>query len=223
MARMKLALVLTAAAICAGSAAAGVPPRAAHTSDGTKLAQASLLRIGDFGSGWSESPAGVSSGLNLSCKGYAPKQGDLVETGAATSPNFKGSTIGPFVIQKTSAYETPETVAKLWQRAVKARLSTCVAQSLQALTSRGIGVAITATTTVPIGTPAERTASYRVVATLTTKKQHLQTYFDVLLLASGRTITELTISQFQKPPPLKWEIKLAKVAARRIGSGGPAA
>jgi hypothetical protein len=221
---VRLTLVIVAAGICAaGAVAASGPPRVAHTSDGTKLAQASLLRLGDFGRTWTESPSGSSEGLSLACKGFVPKQDDAVEVGTATSPSFKGSAIGPFVVQKTSVYETPEMASKLWQRAVKPRLVECVAQSLQALSKRGIGVAITERTTIPLGSVADRAATYRIIATLTTPKQRLKTYFDVVILGAGRTITELTISQFQKPPGLKWEQALAKTAARRMGAGGPAA
>jgi hypothetical protein len=224
MDRMKLALALMVAALTAGAAAAAsAPPRAEHTSAGTKLAQASLLRVGDFGKGWTQTANGSSSGLNLSCSGFTPKQNDLVEIGTATSPNFKGSTVGPFVVQKTSVYATPKTAATLWKRTVKPRLADCVAQSLQALTTRGVSVSITSRSTIPLGALADRSATYRIVATLTTNKQRLKTYFDVLLLAGSRTISELTVSQFQKPPPLKWELALAKIAARRIGAGGPAA
>ena len=196
----------------------------AHSSAGTKLAQASLLRVRDLGSGWTaEQASGASTGLNLSCTGFAPKLADLVEVGTATSPNFKGSPIGPFVVQKTSVYADGKTARALWRRAVKPRLVECVAQSLGALTSRGVKVTITSTTTIPLGAMADRSASYRVIATLTTSKQRLKTYFDVVMLASRRTITELTISQFQKAPPLEWEKGLAKIVARRIGAGGPSA
>jgi hypothetical protein len=221
---MKLALVATVAAICVASAAAATgPPRVRHTADGTKRAQASLLRVGDFGAGWRQTANGASPGLDLSCPGYTPKQGDLVEVGTAASPNFSGSAIGPFVFQKTSVYATPKAAATLWERSVKPALVECVAQSLEALESRGVSVAISTRETLPIGAVGDRSAGYRVVATLTTKARKLETYFDVLLLGSGQTITEVTVSQFQKPPPLKWEIALAKIAARRIGAGGPAA
>lgn len=220
---MRLALVVTAAAVCVGAAGAATgPPQAAHTSAGTKLAQASLLRVSDFGGGWTAQAGGASPGLNFSCTGFMPKQSDLVEIGTATSPLFKGSTIGPFVVQKTSVYASAKTAKTLWQRAVKPRLVECVAQSLELLSSRGVRVAITSKETVPLGAIADRSASYRVVATLT-DKQRVKTYLDVVLLASNRTITELTISQYQKPPALKSEIALAKIAARRIGAGGPAA
>jgi hypothetical protein len=221
---MRLALVLTTALVwAAGAAAASGPPRAEHTSAGTTHAQGSLVRLADLGSGWTQSASGVSPGLNFACPGYMPKQNDLVEIGTATSPNFKGSTIGPFLLQKTSVYATTKTAATLWRRTVKPGLMECVAQSLEALESKGVTVSITARDTIPIGAVGDRSATYRIVATLRTNKQRLKTYFDVLLIAGGRTITELTISQFQKPPPLKWEAALAKIVARRIGAGGPAA
>jgi len=59
MAAMKLALVLTIAAVCTAAAAAATSPKVEHTAAGTKAAQASLLRIGDFGSGWTSSSAKV--------------------------------------------------------------------------------------------------------------------------------------------------------------------
>jgi hypothetical protein len=213
------------AAVLAVAAAATTAPREAHTAGGTALAQASLLKLDDFGSGWKATqPTSASSpGLDFSCVGFAPKQRDIFEIGTATSPSFRGSEIGPFVQQKTSVYDTAKAAKTLWLRAVKPRLITCVAQTLGALESQSVHVTVTSTGTIKIGPMADRSASYRVVATLTTPKQRLKTYFDVVLLASKRTITELTISQFQKAPPLKLEQALARAVARRIGAGGPAA
>jgi hypothetical protein len=221
---MKAFFVIAAAGLTAAAAAAAPGPRAAHTSEGAKLASSSLLRVSELGNGWTaEKVAGTATGINFSCQGFTPKQQDLVEIGTATSPNFKASAIGPFVVQKTSVYEDAATVETLWRRAVKPRLVECVAQSLQGLEDRGVRVTIDSKNTLPIGAMAKHSAAYRVVATLTTSKQRLKTYFDVVLLASRRAITELTISQFQKAPPLAWEQGLSKLAARRLGAGGPTA
>jgi hypothetical protein len=217
-------VVVAAAAVTAGTAGAASGPRVSHTAEGTKLAQSSLLRLGDLGTGWtSEKTSGPSDGLNFSCAGFTPRQQDLVEIGTATSPNFKGSEIGPFLVQKTSVYEDAQTVDNLWRRAVKPLLVECVAQSLGGLRDRGVQVTINSKDALQLGAMAEHSAAYRVVATLTTSKQRLKTYFDVVLLASRRAITQLTISQFQKAPPLKWEQALSKLAARRLGAGGTAA
>jgi hypothetical protein len=221
---VKLSVAIGAAAVFAGAAGATPGPKAVHTSDGTKMAKASLVGVSDLGRGWtSERSTSPVTGINFSCTGFAPKQNDLVEIGTATSPNFKGSDIGPFLVQKTSVYENARTVKALWNRAVRPKLVECVAQSLAGLRDRGVEVTINSKESLPIGAYAQRSAGYRVVATLRTSKQRLKTYFDVVLLASNRAITELTISQLQKAPPLKWEQALAKIVARKLGVGGPTA
>jgi len=222
MAAMKLALVLTIAAVCTAAAAAATSPKVEHTAAGTKAAQASLLRIGDFGSGWTSSSATGSAGLNFACPGFTPKQNDVVEIGTATSPTFKASTIGPIVAQRTSVYANIASTAKLWRRAVKPKLIDCVAQSLEALRGRGVSVAITSQDRISLGSIGDGVVGYRVVATLSGRSR-LKTFYDVIVVRGGSSITQLTISQFQKAVPLKSEIALAKTAARRMGAGGPVA
>jgi hypothetical protein len=220
----KLLVVLVAAgALAAGAAAANIP-RVAHTPAGMKAAEATLLKLSDLGSTWTaQEQTGTQTGVNFACTAFNPKQRDLVEIGTATSPNFKVSDIGPFLVQKTSIFKSSATARRLWQRALKPRLVDCVAQTLQALTSRGVKVTVTAKTTIAVGKLGDRSAGYRVVATLITSQRRLKTYFDVVILAAGPTVTQLTISQFQKAPALKWEQALAKIAARRIGAGVPTA
>jgi hypothetical protein len=106
---------------------------------------------------------------------------------------------------------------------VKPRLIECVAQSLEGLRERGVQVTINSRETLALGALAERTAAYRVVATLTTNGRRLKAYYDVILLAGRQSITRIEISQFQKAPPLDVERALSKIAARRLGASGPAA
>jgi hypothetical protein len=222
MARVKLVLVATTALVLAtaAAAAAATNPQVAHTAAGTKLAQTSLLRLGDFGTGWTQEAAtGPTTGLNFACPGVTPKQNDVVEIGAADSPAFKATAVGPAVQQRTSAYENPKAAATLWQRGVKPRLMDCVAQTVETVKSRGIGVTINDREMLKLGAIGDGSVGYRIVATLV-GKQRLKTYFDVVVLRGGQTITQLTISAYQKPPPLKWEIALTKIAARRIGAAG---
>jgi len=221
---MRPLFVLIAAGVLAGAAAAANVPRAAHTDAGTKAADATLLRLSDLGSGWTaQEQKGSTVGVNFACTAFNPRQRDLTEIGTASSPNFKVGDIGPFVVQKTSVFRSPAMVRTLWRRAVKPRLADCVAQTLQALGSRGVKVRVTSRSTLGLGAYADRSAAYRVVATLTTKERRLKTFFDVILLASGPKVTQITVSQFQKAPALKWEQGLAGIAARRLGAGGPAA
>jgi len=217
---MKVALVVTAAVLWVSAAAAATSPKVAHTAEGTTLAQESLLRIGDFGSGWTSAAAtGGSTGLSFACSGFTPKQNDVTEIGSASSPSFKASVVGPIVVQRTSVYASAKEAEKLWRRAVKPKLVDCAVQSLQALGSRGVTVSITGTSRVALPALGDGVAGYRVVATLTSRSR-LKTFYDVIVVRGGRSITQITISQFQKPVPLKVETALAKVAARRMGAGG---
>jgi hypothetical protein len=217
---MKLALVVTAALVAASGAVGATSPMVAHTAGGTMVAQASLLRIGDFGSGWTSAAAtGASTGLSFACSGFTPKQNDVTEIGTASSPSFKASVVGPIVVQRTSVYENAKQAEKLWRRAVKPKLVDCAVQSLQALGSRGVTVSITETSRLPVPPLGDGVAGYRVVATLTSKSR-LKTFYDVIVIRGGRAITQLTISQFQKPVALKSETALARIAARRMGAGG---
>jgi hypothetical protein len=217
---VKLALVVTAALVGVAAAAAATSPKVAHTAEGTKLAQASLLRIGDFGSGWTSTAAtGSASGLSFACSGFTPKQNDVTEIGAANSPSFKASPVGPIVVQRSSVHATAKEAEKLWRRGVKPKLVDCAAQSLQALSSRGVSVSITSTSRISIPALGDGVAGYRVVATLAGKSR-LKTFYDVIVIRGGRAITQLTISQFQNPVALQSETALARIAARRMGAGG---
>src|SRR4029078_5146489 len=114
------------------------------------------------------------------------------------------------------------SAARLWRRAVKPKLIDCVAQSLEALRGRGVSVAITSQDRLRLGSIGDGVVGYRVVATLSGRSR-LKTFYDVIVVRGGSSITQLTISQFQKAVPLKSEIALAKTAARRMGAGGPVA
>ena len=215
--------MLLVAGVLAAGAAAATAPRVAHTSAGTKQAQGSLLRVGDFGSGWTATAAQANaSGLNFACAGFSPKQNDVVEIGAANSQQFKGSAVGPFVVQRTSVYASPAVAERLWKRAMKPKLFDCASQSLETLEQQGLGVEVTGRQAIALGPVGDRAAGYRIVATLS-GKQRLKTYYDLIYVKGGRSITQLTISQFQKPVPLKWQVAVAKIAARRLGASGPAA
>ena len=63
---------------------------------------------------------------------------------------------------------------------------------------------------------APLTTAYRVVATLTSPKQKLKTYFDVMLVGSGSTLSEITVSSFVSAVPLKFEQALAKIVGDSI-------
>jgi len=202
--------VLLAIALAAGT------PVAHHTSAGTKAAQALLLTKAELGKGWSGAPT-PQQGVRLSCPGHAPSAKGIVEVGAASSPAFAASATGPFVQQNASIYASAGQANTWWRRGVTPSLVACVAQTFEALAARGVKVKVTSTGKLPFSTALPHTAAYRVVATANGNKL----FFDVILLGSGRTITDVSISSFLKPVSAKDEQALAKVIVRKLG--GPSA
>ncbi len=214
---MKLLVAFAVAGACVSAAtatAANVPVKR-HTSAGTSAARASLLTLKILGKGWTATKAGPG-GLQATCTGYQPSMKGIVETGAAASANFTGGTTGPFIVQLTSVYASAGQASAFWNRAVKPGLITCVAQTLETVTSRGIKVKINSQGPLKLAKAGSMSAAYRVVATLTSAKQKLTTYFDVILVGSGQTVSEVTISSFQSPPPANFEHALALLVSRKI-------
>ena len=205
------------AALLASGAAAG--PAMKHTSADTRTAQASLLKSSDFAKTWSGTTS-PQNGVALSCSGHSVNGAGIVETGAAASPNFSDGTTGPFVNQNTSVYATSAEANTYWHRAVTPGLVTCVAQTLEALRSRGITVTITSQGKHPLSTSLAHTTAYRVVASV--GKNKLKYYLDVVVLGEGRAVTSLTIVSIQMPFSAKVESALAILVAARL-SGGPGA
>ena len=208
--------VLLAALLAAGATAG---PMMRHTSADTRAAQVSLLKSSDFTKTWSGT-ASPQNGVALSCSGHSVNGAGIVETGAAASLNFSDGQTGPFVTQNTSVYATSAQANAYWQRAVTPALVTCAAQTLEALRSRGITVAITSQGKRPLSTSLTHTAAYRVVATV--GKNKLTYYLDVVVLGNGKAVTSLTIISIETPTSAKVESALASLIASRL-SGGPGA
>jgi hypothetical protein len=203
--------VLLAIALAAGT------PALHHTSAGTEAAQASLLALKDLGKGWTAAPPAAQQGVPLTCRGHSPTAKGIVETGAASSPAFSASQAGPFVQQNTSVYGSTGQADTWWKRTVTPSFVTCAAATFDALRAKGVKVALVSRGKLSISTALPHTAGYRVVATANGKKL----YFDLIVLATGRTITAVTISSFLEPVPAKYEQALARVVVGKVG--GPAA
>jgi len=205
--RTLLAILLAAAA-----------PAMKHTAADTTLAKASLVKVADFGKGWT-GKAGPQVGVVLGCTGFRPSGKGIVETGAASSPAISHGTVGPFVLQKTSVYATTAEANTYWQRAVTPHLTTCVAGVLQGVAARGVKVTITKQGTLPFSTSLAHTAAYRVVGLLGPHKY--KNYVDVIVLGRGRMLTVIEITSFQQPPT-SLEKGLAAIVPARM-NGGPGA
>src|SRR5262249_26673053 len=77
--------------------------------------------------------AAAAPGLHLSCTGWSPSGKGIIETGAAGSPSFANTRVGPFVSQTTSGYWGAEQASAYWARAVRRGLGAGVVQTENAL------------------------------------------------------------------------------------------
>jgi hypothetical protein len=215
---VRLLAVLVGAAFLAGSAAAA-GPAVRGTSAGAAAAKVSLLSTTDLGKGWTAVGKAGTSGLQVDCPGWEPSEKGIVQTGSASSPDFTGGASGPFIVQLTSVYASAAEASALWRRAVKPGLITCVTQTLDSITAKGIKVRILSQGPLAVRKVGTMSAAYRVVADLTSTKtkRTLKTYFDVVLVGHGRTLSEITLSTFGGAVPTKVEYALALVVYRQIG------
>jgi len=211
--RLFAALVVAAVAVGDASAAA---PAVKRTKADDAAARATLLTSADLGKEWKVTRATSQQAPGFSCSGYEPSGRGIVETGAATSPSFSSN--GAIVQQNTGVYATAKQARAFWARAIRPGLAACAGQTLASIESRGIVVSNLAAGTLPLAKPVPRTAAYRVTATLKANGKTLKTYYDVLIVSRGRTITEITISTFGNPAPQAFEHALAVIVARRLGT-----
>jgi hypothetical protein len=212
---MKLPAAVLAAAVLAGPATAAAPSQQ-HTPAGTAAAKASLLTLNDLGKGWTAGATGTP-GLHLSCKGYSPSGKGVVETGAAGSPGFASSNVGPWVSQTTSVYGSSKQASTLWTRAVRPGLVACVTQTVKAVEAQGIKVNVVSQGKLPFGKITRLIAAYRVVANLTSAgKTARKLFFDVVLVGKGNTLSEITLTSFAAPVPAKVESALVALVSRRM-------
>ena len=213
-----LAVTVAAAMLVATAAATG--PAIKLTAAGNASAKSSLIQLTDLGKGWA-SKAAPSGGLQVSCKGFQPSMKGVVETGAAGSPAFSDSPVGPFVSQTASVYGSAGQASTVWSRAIQPGLLACVELSVEAIaaTGQGVQVKITSKGALTIPKPTKLVTAYRVVATLTSAKvKYKRTlYFDVVVVGKANTVTELTFSSLQAPVPAAVEAALAALVAHRIG------
>jgi len=217
---MRFLVTLIGAGVLA-SAAAAAGPTFDRTASGDAAAIASLLTPADLSKadGWTLLAAGTNSGFTFSCPGWSPSARGIVEIGAATSPDFySGGTQPVGVLQMTDVYDTAAQAATMWQRAVKPGLTRCMAETLDEVTQKGLDVRLISEQALTVEKVGPMTAGYRVIAELynpSTKTQR-KTYFDLIVLGRGRTLSEIALTSIGATTPAKVEYALALIVYHRI-------
>ncbi len=209
-------MLAAAGALAATAAAAG--PALKRTTAGDTAAQASLLP-GSVLPGFKATTKRGTQGFEVDCSGWRPSGAGIVETGSANSPDYSGGTDGPFIIQLSDVFATAGQASALWTRAVKPGLIACVTSTLDTITTKGIRVKVLSQGALAVSAAGPMTAAYRVIANLTSSSSGstLKTYFDVVLVGRGKTLSELTFSSFGAAVPTTVESALAAAAYRLIG------
>jgi hypothetical protein len=151
-------------------------------------ARGAVLRLADLGSsGWRGGRVKPNVASSLNCRGYVPKQSDLVLTGAAESVWARS---GLQLRSVAQVLKTPAMVARDWQRTVAdPRAVAC----LRGAVTKGL-------------TPSERLVSfrrlafpklatyataYRALIDVSVQGSHARVLVDLVLVGRGRT--ELTL------------------------------
>lgn len=218
-ARLVAGIVL--AGVLAGAAAAPGDPQCRHAAADDAIAKRVLLVRADLGKGWTAKP-GAAGPTSLTCASFHPDQADLVETGAAATPSYLGSTTGPFVAQSAWVYKTDKQAEALWRRVVGPGLLRCLVETVQAGSTKDVTFTVTRKGELKVPRLAQRIAGFRVISNAKSAGQSVTTYYDMLVLASGRTVTQVSFAEFGKPIPSAVEVALSKAIAKRLGSSAAA-
>jgi hypothetical protein len=199
---------------CAGVAfAANGQPRKQHTAADMAKARSVVLRAADFGAGWKSSPSSPDSGTPR-CKGFAPDESDLVETGSADSPEFEKGL--RYVSSSAAVFKTAAQAQASWNRVVKPGLLDCLGSLFdKGASGSSVTIKVVGKSTLAFPRLAPRAAAYRLSFAAKSQGLTLRGAVDLILLGKGR-IDALMISVAFGTPPLADERRLAGLIAGRL-------
>jgi hypothetical protein len=192
MSRAVLALVAFLALSAAGTAEpASAPPskeQVRFTAADQAAARAAVVRLTDLGSsGWQGGRLKPDVGSGLTCRGYSPKQSDLVLTGAAETAWHRP---GLQVRSVAQVLKTRAMVARDWARTVTdPRAVACLRGAVtKGLTSSEHLVSFRR---LPFPRLATFATAYRAIVEVSAGGASARVLVDLVLV--GRSRTELTL------------------------------
>jgi hypothetical protein len=221
MQRAALAAVFAAVAlgISSGATASSFDKaRVSFTPADQAAARTAVLRRADLGTagGWTGGARKPDLSSTMSCAGYAPKQSDLVVTGAAEADYHHA---GLELQSQAQVMKTQAMVALDWRRTVAlpkafACLRTMLAKSLPA------GQRLVSFQKQPFPKLTRYTAAYRAVIDVSASGRHVLVVADIVLV--GRSRTELSLS-VEAPAAARSslpaaELRLAKALLGRVSA-----
>lgn len=208
------ATTLAVGPLTAGSTAATTRH---HTPAGADIAGAALLTLRQLGQGW-RTTAPPRQVPPVTCPAFDPQLPAAVEIGAEATGRFSGSSTGPFVSQQAYAYASSAQGQAVARAVMQRRLLACVAGSLAGGSTRQIRFRVLRRHGLGLPGLGVAARGYRVAGTATQPEQTVAVFLDAIVLAHGRTLTELSFATFFAPPPRALELRLARAAARLIAA-----
>jgi hypothetical protein len=193
MMRAALAIVFGAVALGCSSgamASSSEKPRLSFTAADVAAAKAAVLRRADLGtaSGWTGSTHKPDLSATMSCAGYAPKQADLVVTGAAEADWHHS---GLEIQSVAQVMRTRGMVALDWRRTVTSpKAFSC----LRSMLSRSLpsGQRLVSFSKLSVPRLAQYAAAFRMLLEVSAGGQHALVVADMAVF--GKSRTELTLS-----------------------------
>lgn len=193
MQRAALAAVFAAVALGASSgamASSSDKARVSFTAADLAAARAAVLHRADLGTagGWTGGARKPDLSATMSCAGYAPKQSDLLVTGAAEADYHHA---GLELQSEAQVMKTRAMVALDWRRTVDSpKAFTCIRTMLAK--SLPAGQRLVSFTKQRFPRLAQYVAAYRALVDVSAAGQHALVVADIVLV--GRSRTELTLS-----------------------------
>jgi hypothetical protein len=205
-----VALLGLVAATAAEPASAPTKEQVHFTAADQGQARAAVIRLADLGSsGWQGGRLKPDVGSGLVCRGYAPKQSDLVLTGAAETAWRRTALEVRSVAQ---VLKTRAMVARDWARTVTdPRAAACLRGAVtKGLTSSERLVSFRKLAFPRLATFA---TAYRATIEVSAQGTHARVLVDLVLV--GRSRTELTL-MFAAPASAGSSIAAADVRLARL-------
>jgi len=213
MQRAALAAVFAAVALGISSGAMASSSDKAlvsFTASDLAAARAAVLHRADLGTvgGWTGGVKKPNLKATLSCPGYAPKQSDLVLTGAAEADYHHS---GLELQSAAQVMKTRSMVALDWRRTVTSpKAFPCVRSTLAK--SLPAGERLVSFQKQPFPKLAQYTAAYRALIQISAGGQHALVVADIVLV--GRSRTEISLS-VEAPAAARSTLPAAEVRLAR--------
>jgi hypothetical protein len=204
---------------CAGAALADNPTVRIDSADQAR-AVASLVRLKDFGVGWTGGPKTATKLTAPNCPGFNPKESDLVVTGHAEAQfSYHGQVI---LNQDTQVLETAGSVKTDFSRTVQPKLAGCLAYQLK---SSGKGE-VTAASVKALALPrvGDVSAAYRAVITVRVNGKSGKFIRDFIFFGRGRLEYSLVVDgpMAEADQLVPFETAIAKILVKRAPTGNVA-